>query len=83
MIPCRSLFLLFLVERTKKCLDFTATAFVLHFLLCLIYRGFPNTLAYWVVNGLGVLGMTLLGEWLCMRKEQRDIPIGIAGRAAS
>ena len=34
-------FLCVVVERAKKCLDFTATAHLLHLCLCVMYDGFP------------------------------------------
>lgn len=30
----------------------------------------------WVVNLAGVAAMALAGEWLCMKREMREIPIG-------
>ncbi|GAQ79834.1 Integral membrane protein SYS1-related [Klebsormidium nitens] len=68
-------FLLFLVERAKKCLDFSATLFLVHLLLCIAYAGVPASFAWWIVSGLSVVVMSVLGEWLCMRRELRDIPI--------
>ena len=36
-----SFFLCVVVERAKKCLDFTATAHLLHLCFCFMYDGFP------------------------------------------
>ncbi len=69
------------VERAKKCLDFTATLYLLHLLFCCAYRGWPRSAEWWVVNLLGLALMAVLGEWLCLRKEMRDIPL-ITRRAA-
>mmetsp|Transcript_15748 Transcript_15748/g.40147 ORF Transcript_15748/g.40147 Transcript_15748/m.40147 type:complete len:158 (+) Transcript_15748:286-759(+) len=63
------------VERTKKCLDFTATLYVIHLFCCVFYKGIPSTMEWWITIGTSVLAMTVLGEWMCMRKEMRDIPL--------
>eukprot|EP01018_Ginkgo_biloba_P022178 Gb_02460 [translate_table: standard] len=67
--------MLLLIERAKKCLDFAATLYIIHLFLCLIYGGWPSSVTWWVVNGIGLAAMALLGEWLCIRRELRDIPI--------
>lgn len=68
-------YLLFVVERAKKCLDFAATMYIIHLFLCLLYGGLPSSITWWVVNGIGVVVMALLGEWLCIRRELREIPM--------
>lgn len=68
-------YLVLLVERTKKCLDFTATVYIIHLFFCMGYSGFPVSLLWWLLNGLCLAVMALLGEWLCMRRELRDIPV--------
>ena len=30
----------------------------------------------WVVNGMAMAIAALLGEWLCVRREMQDIPLG-------
>ncbi|KAH7297794.1 hypothetical protein KP509_25G013200 [Ceratopteris richardii] len=67
-------FLLLIVERNKKCLDFTVTVYIVHLFLCLIYGGLPSTITWWLVNGMSVALMACLGEWLCLRRELREIP---------
>ncbi|XP_042480058.1 protein SYS1 homolog [Macadamia integrifolia] len=64
-----------LVERAKKCLDFSATLYIVHVFICIIYGGWPSSITWWVVNGTGLAVMALLGEWLCIRRELREIPI--------
>jgi hypothetical protein len=72
----RSLLLALIVEKSKKCLDFSVTLFVIHLLLCTIYSGgFPSTWDWWIVNFTGMIIMVLLGEYLCSRKELSDIPL--------
>ncbi|XP_020106421.1 protein SYS1 homolog [Ananas comosus] len=68
-------FLLYLVERAKKCLDFAATLYIIHLFICIIYGGWPSSITWWVVNLSSLALMSLLGEWLCIRRELREIPI--------
>eukprot|EP00271_Cylindrocystis_brebissonii_P019398 TRINITY_DN587_c0_g2_i1.p1 TRINITY_DN587_c0_g2~~TRINITY_DN587_c0_g2_i1.p1 ORF type:complete len:170 (-),score=18.23 TRINITY_DN587_c0_g2_i1:1366-1875(-) len=74
-----AVFLLVIVERTKKCLDFSSTVHIVHLFFCLIYGGVPASLIWWVLHGVCLVLMTVVGEWLCMRREQRDIPLGSGG----
>ncbi|KAK4781198.1 hypothetical protein SAY87_017304 [Trapa incisa] len=67
--------MLYLIERAKKCLDFSATVYMIHLLFCMLYGGFPSSITWWVVNGTGLAIMALLGEYLCIRRELREIPI--------
>ena len=32
-------------------------------------------MTWWVVNGTGLVVMSLLGEYLCIKRELREIPI--------
>ncbi|PSS07448.1 hypothetical protein CEY00_Acc17795, partial [Actinidia chinensis var. chinensis] len=65
----------YLIERAKKCLDFSATLHIIHLFICIMYGGWPSSLTWWVVNGTGVAVMALLGEYLCIRRELQEIPI--------
>lgn len=67
--------MLYLIERAKKCLDFSATLFIIHLFICIIYGGWPSSITWWVVNGTGLAVTALLGEYLCIRRELREIPI--------
>ncbi|MCO5560924.1 hypothetical protein L7F22_014544 [Adiantum nelumboides] len=67
-------FLLLIVERNRKCLDFTATVYIVHLFLSLIYGGLPSSVTWWLVNGICVAIMACVGEWLCIRRELREIP---------
>jgi len=67
--------LVLIVEKSKKCLDFTTTYFILHLLLSTIYGGFPATLDWWIVHILSLLVMVVLGEYLCSLKELEMIPL--------
>ena len=68
-------FLMLIVERAKKCLDFTVTAHFLHLCFCTLYEGFPEGWEWWLLTTLSIVVMSLLGEYLCMRREMREIPL--------
>ncbi|XP_041994299.1 protein SYS1 homolog isoform X2 [Salvia splendens] len=66
----------YIVERTRKCFDFSSTVYIIHLFICLLYGGWPSTITWWVVNITGLAVMVLLGEHLCKKRELRDIPVG-------
>ncbi|KAJ6427421.1 hypothetical protein OIU84_022924 [Salix udensis] len=68
-------YMLYLIERAKKRLDFSATLYIIHLFICVIYGGWPSSITWWVVNGTGFAVMTLLGEYLSMRRKFMEIPI--------
>ncbi|KAH7686571.1 Integral membrane protein SYS1-related protein [Dioscorea alata] len=70
-----SVYMFYIVERAKKCLDFSATLYIIHLFICIIYGGWPSSITWWVLNVTGLALMSLLGEWLCIRREMREIPI--------
>jgi hypothetical protein len=63
------------VERAKKCLDFTATFHLMHLFFCWQHGGFPSSWEWWTANGVALVGTALLGEYLCMQRELQDIPL--------
>ncbi|GMI56355.1 hypothetical protein ScalyP_jg6450 [Parmales sp. scaly parma] len=63
-----------IVEKSKRCLDFTITLNFLHLVNVCLYSGFPATWDWWIVNIFGMIVMVCLGEWLCSRRELSDIP---------
>lgn len=71
----RAAYVFILVERAKKCLDFTVTLYIIHLILCCLYTGFPTSFLWWFVYVVCVVVTALLGEWLCMRRELKDIPM--------
>lgn len=74
----------YVVKRTKQCLDFAATAHLIHFLCCCFYSGVvPSTLSWWAAQIICIALMTVLGEYLCMRTELKAIPVSIGGLASS
>ncbi|XP_014661887.1 PREDICTED: protein SYS1 homolog [Priapulus caudatus] len=71
----------YIVQRTKQCLDYSTTVHVVHFLLCWCYNyQMPNTVAWWLLNLVCLILMTVTGEFLCMRTELKAIPVYLGGR---
>lgn len=70
-----SLLLAIIVEKSKKCLDFSVTLFLIHIILCSIYSGFPKTWDWWIIHILGMIVMVILGEYFCSKRELSDIPL--------
>lgn len=70
-----AVFLLWIVERAKKCLDFASTCYIFHFCFSWRYDGFPTRFEWWAVNVVCLVIMSLFGEWLCLRREMQEIPL--------
>mmetsp|Transcript_10366 Transcript_10366/g.20625 ORF Transcript_10366/g.20625 Transcript_10366/m.20625 type:complete len:154 (+) Transcript_10366:227-688(+) len=66
--------LVLIIEKSKKCLDFSVTLFLFHFIACCVHSGFPKSWEWWIFNVSGVISCTCLGEWLCSVREMREIP---------
>jgi hypothetical protein len=66
-------YLSFVVERAKKCLDFASTIYLFHFALTWWYDGFPWAWQWWILNIVALVCAAVSGEWLCMRRELREI----------
>jgi hypothetical protein len=64
-----------IVEKSKKCLDFSFTLFVVHLAIVCFYDGFPSTWDWWIVHIGSMISMVLLGEYLCAKREMEDIPL--------
>jgi len=64
-----------IVGKSKKCLDFSVTLFLIHLFSCIWYAGVPAKLDWWIVHVMGTIVMVLLGEYLCSLKELSDIPL--------
>ena len=71
----RSFLMAIIVEKSKKCLDFSFTLFIVHLLIVCAYDGFPSTWDWWIVHICSMITMVLLGEYLCARREMEDIPL--------
>lgn len=69
-------FLLFLVvQRARKCLDFTATVYIVDFIVCIFYKTFPVSWEWWACRIVSVMVMASLGEYICYKREMSEIPI--------
>mmetsp|Transcript_37102 Transcript_37102/g.54548 ORF Transcript_37102/g.54548 Transcript_37102/m.54548 type:complete len:197 (-) Transcript_37102:87-677(-) len=70
-----ALLLALIVEKSKKCLDFSVTIFVIHAIACTCYGGIPDTWDWWIVHIMGMIIMIILGEFFCSRRELMEIPL--------
>ncbi|XP_019365358.1 PREDICTED: protein SYS1 homolog [Crocodylus porosus] len=74
--------LLYFIRRGKQCLDFTVTVHFFHLLGCWIYNShFPTTLTWWLVHIVCTALMAVIGEYLCMRTELKEIPLNSAPKS--
>lgn len=73
---CGAALLPVVVERARKCLDFSATLYGAHLCLCLAYSGlaWPRW-TWWLAHAAALVAMVVLGEYLCSRRELREIPL--------
>lgn len=64
------------VQRTKQCLDFSATVHILHLLACWFYAGhIPVLPSLYLLHLLTLALMCVMGEYLCLRSEMSTIPV--------
>ena len=63
------------VERAKKCLDFAVTFFFLHLVFCSVFETFPFDWRWWATNIGSCTIAAVSGEYLCMKKELREIDV--------
>ncbi|KAI7858292.1 integral membrane protein S linking to the trans Golgi network-domain-containing protein [Circinella umbellata] len=91
--------LVFLVQRAKLVLDFVLTLHFFHIAFVWIHTGhFPTCGAWWILQVINAILMTLGGEWACMRREmepimvskkdtqqqkQQEVPSGAGGAGSS
>jgi Integral membrane protein S linking to the trans Golgi network len=73
--PHSAVLLAIIVEKSKKCLDFSLTLFLIHLGICTAYAGMPRTWDWWIANILGTIIMVLLGEYICSYWESMEIPL--------
>ncbi len=64
-----------IVEKAKRCLDFTATVFLIHLVVCSFYGGVPISWEWWISNLLAAVTMVVGGEYLCSVYELRELPL--------
>ncbi|KAI3385797.1 hypothetical protein SNEBB_000838 [Seison nebaliae] len=64
------------IQKAKECLDFAATFFLYHLIITAVYDGmFPRSLIWWIVNIINLIISTIIGEYLCMKSDLKDIPV--------
>ena len=51
-----------IVERAKKCLDFTSTLYIIHVVICSFYDGIPQNWEWWILQIAALALMVVLGE---------------------
>uniref|UniRef100_A0A9L0K1S8 SYS1 golgi trafficking protein n=1 Tax=Equus asinus TaxID=9793 RepID=A0A9L0K1S8_EQUAS len=74
--------LLYFIRRGKQCLDFTVTVHFFHLLGCWFYSSrFPSALTWWLVQIVCIALMAVIGEYLCMRTELKEIPLNSAPKS--
>ncbi len=64
-----------IVEKAKRCLDFTATVFTINLVVCSLYGGVPMSWEWWVSNLFAAIAMVVGGEYLCSIYELRELPL--------
>lgn len=64
-----------IVERAKKCLDFSVTIYFIHFMLCSIFDSIPTTWEWWLTNSIAMIVTVVGSEFLCIRNEMASIPV--------
>nr|CAG4649749.1 EOG090X0FH3 [Scapholeberis mucronata]SVE93934.1 EOG090X0FH3 [Scapholeberis mucronata] len=70
-----------IVQRTKLCLDFSATAYFLHLIASLIYNSaWPSSASWWVLQTSCITITCVLAEFLCLRSEMKSIPLGMSAK---
>ncbi|KAI8922599.1 integral membrane protein S linking to the trans Golgi network-domain-containing protein [Entophlyctis helioformis] len=75
---------LYIVERSRLCLDFACTLHGFHTLFVWMYSGrFPNSLFWWLTVAASTTILALGSQYLCMQRELEPIQLGSTGRNAS
>ena len=65
-----------IVQRAKKCLDFSATVYFIHFLAVAVFSGsIPRSFVWWLCTIVNLSATALLSEWLCLQQELKEIPL--------
>uniref|UniRef100_A0A0M3HTS6 Protein SYS1 homolog n=2 Tax=Ascaris TaxID=6251 RepID=A0A0M3HTS6_ASCLU len=76
-----ALALCFVVQRAKQCLDFACTYHFWHLLLVIYCSGsFPLQISWWLLQVISIILCTVLGEYLCLRAESKEIPLSFPSK---
>jgi len=70
----------FIVQRAKKCLDFSSTVYLIHFLAVSASSGFPKEASWWLNLAVDIAITAVLSEWLCLKQELKEIPLATIPR---
>ena len=57
--------------------DFSCTFHGIHLIACWWYNSeFPSNYTWWLLNAVCATFMCVAGEFLCLKTELKDIPVG-------
>ncbi|KAL4287535.1 hypothetical protein AHAS_Ahas19G0195900 [Arachis hypogaea] len=59
-----TVYMLYVIERAKKYFDFSVTLYIVHSFICIGYGGWLSSITWWIVNGIEITVMALLGKYL-------------------
>ena len=48
--------------------------------MTILESGIPTTIDWWILEIVIVAVMAVLGEWICIQKEIKEIPVGSLGQ---
>ena len=71
----QSFIIKFVVERTRKVLDFVLTCHIITLLIKCIFSDFPMSIAWWLAFVATAIFITIAAERLCMQEEQKAISL--------
>lgn len=77
----RAILLPMIVERAKKCLDFTSTLYIIHLGICSFYDGVPRNWEWWMLQMASLALMVVLGEPSITQNVVRGLRGPFAGPA--
>jgi hypothetical protein len=63
-----------IVERARRCVDFTFTLHFIHIVSCACFKEFPLNWEWWLMQVVTSVLMATLGEYWCSLQELKDIP---------
>lgn len=68
--------LVYFVEKANKVLDFVVTTFLIHMVICFIYNmKVLMPVSWWLALVIECAVVILLGEYVCLKFEQKEIKI--------
>ena len=66
-----------IVEKARKCLDFTVTLAIIHTVVVWMFWEWPGQYSFWLNQVLWVTFTCVLSESLCMKLETQEIKLSI------